>query len=347
MIEVTASDRTYKVEMNSGSKNQYLNERRFVVVVPREMRSIFEKAEPKLFKNASLIIEVPDGESQKSIKTVEAIWDEFGRNEIGRDALIVGIGGGATTDLAGFLAATWLRGIEWLAIPTTLAGMVDASIGGKTGINSASGKNLIGAFHSPIFVDIQTSFLQTLPERDFRAGMAEVIKCGFIADPEILHILKGLSGPNLFSEQQAIEELITRSVQVKSDIVSQDFRESGIREYLNYGHTLGHAIERVNDYLDRHGEAVSVGLVFAAELSRLHGKLNSDMVNQHRHLLEKFLLPVSTHFPFAELMQAMKVDKKIRNGLLRMVLLEEIGKPYVQSNISEAMLRAAFDKVAS
>ena len=124
--------------------------------------------------NATLVIEVPDGESQKNIKTVEAIWDEFGRNEIGRDALIVGIGGGATTDLAGFLAATWLRGIEWLAIPTTLAGMVDASIGGKTGINAASGKNLIGAFHSPIFVDIQTSFLQTLPERDFRAGMAEV-----------------------------------------------------------------------------------------------------------------------------------------------------------------------------
>ena len=177
--------------------------------------------------------------------------------------------------------------------------------------------------------------------------MAEVIKCGFIADPEILSILNGFSGLNLFSEQQTIEELITRSVQVKADIVSQDFRESGIREYLNYGHTLGHAIERVNGYLDRHGEAVSVGLVFAAELSRLHGKLNSDMVNEHRHHLEKFFLPVSTHFPFADLMQAMKVDKKIRNGMLRMVLLEEIGKPYVQSNISEAMLRAAFDKVAS
>mgnify|MGYP003333456803 CR=1 FL=1 len=177
--------------------------------------------------------------------------------------------------------------------------------------------------------------------------MAEVIKCGFVADTEILNILNEVSDTNLLSNQQIVEELITRSVEVKSKIVSEDFRESGVREYLNYGHTLGHAIEKVNNYSDRHGEAVSVGLVFAAELSRLHGKLNSDMVNEHRHLLEKFLLPVSTHFPFADLMQAMKVDKKIRNGMLRMVLLEEIGKPYVQSNISEAMLRAAFDKVAS
>ena len=347
MIEVTASDRTYTVEMNSESKNQYLDNRKFAVIVPKEMRSTFAKVDPQLFKTASLVIEVPEGESQKSIKTVEKIWDEFGRNEIGRDALIVGIGGGATTDLAGFLAATWLRGIDWLAIPTTLAGMVDASIGGKTGINSANGKNLIGAFHSPIFVDIQTSFLQTLPERDFRAGMAEVIKCGFIADTEILNILNEVSDTNLLSNQQIVEELITRSVEVKSKIVSEDFRESGVREYLNYGHTLGHAIEKVNNYSDRHGEAVSVGLVFAAELSRLHGNLNDEIVNQHRYFLEKYRLPISTDFEFVDLMQTMQLDKKNRNGMLRMILLKDIGKPYVQSSISEPLLRKAFDKISS
>jgi 3-dehydroquinate synthase len=189
---------------------------------------------------------IPDGESGKSIPVIHQAWNWLGAAGFTRGDLIVGIGGGAVTDFAGFLAASWLRGIDWLAIPTTVAGMVDAAIGGKTGINSDYGKNLIGAFHSPIAVLIDVSWLATLSDRDFAAGLAEVIKTGFISDGNILELLQNQDLSNVRGSRELTVELIERSVMVKAKVVSGDFKENYSREILNYGHTFGHAVELIS-----------------------------------------------------------------------------------------------------
>ena len=227
------------------------------------------------------VFDVPDGEDAKNITTLNKVWNWLGATGFTRSDLIVGIGGGAITDLGGFAAATWLRGLDWIAVPTSLAGLVDASVGGKTGINSEYGKNLIGAFHSPSAVLIDTNFLTTLSDRDFAAGMAEVIKCGFIADPTILTLAANHSIETLRSTPEVTAELIHRAVSVKAQVVSTDFKESFGREALNYGHTLGHAIEIYAKYQLRHGEAVSIGLVFAAELAAARGLITPDELDLH------------------------------------------------------------------
>ena len=230
-----------------------------LVIAPSELVAAF-KLESLQSPNVK-VVPTPIGESAKSPEYLLQLWDACGDFGLTRSDAIVGIGGGATTDLAGFVAATWLRGISWYAIPTSLAGMVDASIGGKTGINSSFGKNLIGSFYSPNSVIVDRAFLKTLLTRDFNAGMAEVIKAGFIDNPKILDLAD--------EAEKNVSELIWLSIEMKAKIVSQDFRESKIREILNYGHTLGHAIEKLENYKLRHGEAVSIGLVFAAELSNV------------------------------------------------------------------------------
>ena len=187
--------------------------------------------------------EVSDGEGAKTSQSLQSLWNWLGSAGFTRSDAVVGIGGGTITDLAGFAAASWLRGIDWIAIPTTVAGMVDAAIGGKTGINSDYGKNLIGAFHSPKRVLIDTSWLATLSDRDFAAGLAEVVKCGFIVDAQILDLLSGKNLADIRSDSVLVQDLITRSVAVKAHVVGSDFKESFGREVLNYGHTLGHAIE--------------------------------------------------------------------------------------------------------
>ena len=271
---------------------------------------------------------VPDGESAKDISVAIRIWDELGTFELGRRDAIVALGGGTATDLSGFIAATWLRGVDWYAFPTTLAGMVDAAVGGKTGINTESGKNLVGAFHSPRAVFIDISFLATLSDRDFSAGLAEVIKTGYIADPEILHLLA--SHPSVQGARSVGKELITRSVEVKASVVSQDFTESSLREILNYGHTLGHAVEKLSGYSLRHGEAVAIGLVFAAELSVSLLKLPASVAIDQISLLKSFGLPTTiskAHYPWEDILAIMMGDKKARNGELRFIGLEEVGKP--------------------
>jgi 3-dehydroquinate synthase len=239
------------------------------------------------------IFEVPDGEDAKSANTLISLWNWLGAAGFTRSDLIVGIGGGAVTDLAGFTAATWLRGVDWIAVPTSLAGMVDASVGGKTGINSDYGKNLIGSFHSPLSVLVDLNFLNTLSARDFSAGMAEVIKCGFIDDPKILTVANALDPSNALNDHNTVQELITRAVTVKAKVVSSDFKETFAREALNYGHTLGHAIEIHAKYQLRHGEAVAIGMVFVAELASARGLIDASVLQQHRDLLKRFELPTS------------------------------------------------------
>ena len=211
---------------------------------------------------------MPDGEDAKTVPVAAFCWDVLGQIGMTRSDVVVGLGGGSTTDLAGWVAAGWLRGVRVIQVPTTLAGMVDAAVGGKTGVNTERGKNLVGAFHPPAGVLCDLATLATLPVHDYVAGLAEVVKCGFIADPVILDLIEADPVAAARPGNPVERELVERSVAVKAEVVSEDLTEQGRREILNYGHTLGHAIERAERYRWRHGAAVSIGLVYAAELSR-------------------------------------------------------------------------------
>jgi 3-dehydroquinate synthase len=289
---------------------------------------------------------VPDSEVAKSTKTLLQLWDWLGAAGFTRSDLIVGIGGGAITDLSGFAAASWLRGIDWVAIPTTVAGMVDAAVGGKTGINSEYGKNLIGAFHSPQRVIVDLQWLGTLSDRDFSAGLAEVVKCGFIRDTKILDILKGKSLAEIRADESLTTELIERSIRVKGDVVSGDYKESFDREILNYGHTFGHAVELDSKYSLRHGECVSIGMIYVAELAYSLDLISESTLLLHRELLESLNLPTTySGTSWSALLANMKLDKKSRGNTLRFVLLGEIGQTQRVEGPDEGALIAAYEKV--
>ena len=305
--------------------------------------AVFESLDSELH-----IFQVPDGEDGKSTATLNRVWNWLGAAGFTRTDLIIGMGGGAITDLAGFAAASWLRGIDWVAVPTSLAGMVDASVGGKTGINSDYGKNLIGAFHSPIAVIIDTEFLKSLSDRDFSAGMAEVIKCGFIADQKILDLAIAHTVDSARSNPEVISELIHRAVTVKAQVVSSDFKESFAREALNYGHTLGHAIEIHSKYQLRHGEAVSIGLVYAAELAAARGLISVSELELHRNILLSYALPITfERRAWQKLAPLLALDKKARGNTIRFVALNGIGSTVRLENLTSAELDAAYERIAS
>lgn len=294
------------------------------------------------------IFEVPDGEDAKSSTVLINLWNWLGAAGFTRSDLIVGIGGGAITDLAGFAAASWLRGIDWIAVPTSLAGMVDASVGGKTGINSDYGKNLIGAFHSPRCVIADFDFLKTLSSRDFSAGMAEIIKCGFISDPEILRIAETIDSKSPLENSAELLELISRAIAVKADVVSSDFKESFAREALNYGHTLGHAIEIYSKYQLRHGEAVAIGMVFVAELAFARGLIDVTVLELHRKLLSRFDLPITfQRDAWQKLAPLLALDKKARGTKIRFVVLDGIGATVRLDDLSSSELDSAYERISS
>ena len=292
-------------------------------------------------------IEIPDAEAGKELPVVGFIWEVLGRIGLGRKDAVVSLGGGAATDVAGFAAATWLRGVDIVHIPTTLLGMVDAAVGGKTGINTDAGKNLVGAFHQPAAVLIDLATLETLPRNEIIAGMAEVVKAGFIADPVILDMIEADPGAALDPTGEVLPELIRRAVAVKAEVVAADEKESQLREILNYGHTLAHAIERRERYQWRHGAAVAVGLVFAAELGRLAGRLDDQTAQRHRSILEALGLPVSYDADaLPQLLEAMLGDKKTRAGVLRFVVLDGLAKPGRLEGPDPSLLAAAYAEVA-
>ena len=295
-----------------------------------------------------LSIEVPNGEAAKKARVLEYLWDRLGSFRLGRDGLVVGLGGGATTDLAGLAAATWLRGVPVVQVPTTLLAMVDAAVGGKTGIDTPAGKNLVGAFHPPAAVIADLEMLSTLPAAELRAGLGEVIKCGLIADSVILDRVLADPADCLTWDSPVLADLVARSVAVKAAVVGEDLTESGLREVLNYGHTYAHAIEKVTGYSWRHGEAVAVGCVFAAEIAHRNGNLSRDALALHRQSLEAVGLP--TRFPegeerWEELKEAMMSDKKVRGGRLRLVLLDDIARPVRVQAPAESVLLSAHEAV--
>ncbi|MFD1860607.1 3-dehydroquinate synthase [Aeromicrobium camelliae] len=299
-----------------------------------------------------LLIEAPDGEQAKTPEFLAHCWSQLAHHGYTRSDLVVGVGGGATTDLAGFLAASWLRGVRFVTVPTTVLGMVDAAVGGKTGINLREGKNLVGAFHEPIGVLCDLDALTTLPGAEIRSGLAEIVKCGFIADPQILDLIEADPVAAADPHDRLLADLIARGIAVKAATVAGDLTEQGPggvigREALNYGHTLGHAIERHEQYRVRHGEAISIGMVFAAELAHRTGHIDSRLLARHRRVLDVLGLPTTYRTGlFADLLDGMRLDKKSRGSTLRFVVLHGLAAPTILAGPDEAVLRASYEAIA-
>jgi 3-dehydroquinate synthase len=292
-------------------------------------------------------VEVPDAEAAKTLQVAGYCWDVLGRLGLTRSDAVLGLGGGSTTDLAGWVAAAWLRGIRIIQLPTSLAGMLDAAIGGKTGVNSDHGKNLVGAFHPPAGVLCDLDMLDTLPDHDYRAGLAEAVKCGFIADPAILELIETDPVSAARAGNPVEEDVVVRSVRVKAEVVGADLTEQGTREVLNYGHTLGHAIERREGYAWRHGSAVSVGLAYAAALGRALGRLDDPTADRHRAVLSALGLPTRyAAGAFPELLEIMRLDKKARGDHLRFVVLDGLAKPGRADNVDPEILARAYEEVS-
>ncbi|MFC5723314.1 3-dehydroquinate synthase [Streptomyces gamaensis] len=296
----------------------------------------------------AIAVQLPNAEEAKTAEVAAYCWKALGQSGFTRTDVIVGVGGGATTDLAGFVAATWLRGVRWIAVPTTVLAMVDAAVGGKTGINTAEGKNLVGAFHPPAGVLCDLAALESLPVHDYVSGLAEIIKAGFIADPVILDLIEDDPQGARTPAGRHTAELIERAIRVKAEVVSSDLKESGLREILNYGHTLAHAIEKNERYNWRHGAAVSVGMVFAAELGRIAGRLDDATADRHRAILTSVGLPVTYRGDqWPRLLETMKIDKKSRGDLLRFIVLDGLAKPAVLEGPDPALLLAAHAEIAA
>lgn len=328
---------------------------RVAVIHPHALVAMAERVRERLVTAGfqPTMIELPDGEQAKEASVAVECWQALGQAGFTRSDAVVTVGGGSTTDMGGFVAASWLRGVKVIHMPTTLLAMVDAAVGGKTGMNTAEGKNLVGAFHEPGGVLCDLASLETLPREELVSGFAEVVKCGFIADPQILALVEADVADSLTVGSQRQRELVERAISVKIDVVVADLKEQGGvgghpgREMLNYGHTLGHAIERVERYHFRHGAAISVGMVFVAELARLAGRLSCDVVARHRDLLGAVGLPITyVGGRWPELHDAMKVDKKTRGDLLRFVVLDDIAAPVVFEGPDLGLLTAAYAEIS-
>jgi 3-dehydroquinate synthase len=290
---------------------------------------------------------IPAGEQAKTVEVAARCWEALGAAGFTRTDAVVAVGGGATTDLAGFVAATWLRGVRVVHVPTTLLAMVDAAVGGKTGINTGAGKNLVGSFHEPAGVLCDLELLATLPEAELRSGLGEVVKCGFVADPAIVTLAEEHGVPARGSA--VLRELVERAVRVKADVVAHDLRERGGdsshpgREVLNYGHTMGHAVERASDYRLRHGEAVAIGCVYVAELARAAGILDDAVADRHRTAFAGVGLPTGwAGASYEDLRARMAVDKKSRGSSLRFVVLADLARPLILADPPEEQLRTAY-----
>ena len=328
---------------------------RAAVIYAPAVKNVAEQVASRLAESHRMVLmhELPDAEAAKTVSTLDACWAALGAAGFTRNDAVVSVGGGATTDLVGFVAATWLRGIDVIHVPTTTLAMVDAAVGGKTGINTSAGKNLVGAFHEPRGVLVDLDVLSELPLEEHRAGLPEIVKAGWIRDSVILDLIEADPQAALDPSHPVCQELITRAISVKADVVSGDLREvaiSGVsREILNYGHTFGHAIEKVENYSWRHGHAVSVGMIFAAELAHALGMMDRAMVDRHRSLLTALGLPISygRADQWNELLETMRIDKKARGAVMRFVLLESVAKPVGVNNPDSHALEAAFRSVAA
>ncbi len=298
------------------------------------------------FRTHEFLIE--PGEASKSLAVAGEMFEALARHQVGRDGLVLALGGGVVSDLAGFVAATWMRGVRFAICPTTLEADVDASIGGKTGVNIAERKNLVGAFHTPTVVAIDPLCLRTLPARDVRAGLAESIKHALIASPERFDWHEHHADNIMALDDSLTTELIEFNLRIKGEIVERDaFERSGVRVLLNFGHTVGHAIESCAGYALRHGECVGLGMLVACRISCAMGLLNGSEVDRVLTLLRRFELPTQLDQPVAtdDVLARIRNDKKCVGGRAQFVLLEAIGKPIVRDDVSDNVIREAYESL--
>ncbi len=357
-ILVPLGNKSYEVIIEEGILNNICEEllkigisknRKILVISNEEISSLYgEKFLNHLKKNnfKAQIFLIKAGESHKNLKTLNEIYDvafEFG---LDRNSIIIALGGGIVGDVSGFAAATWLRGIDYIQIPTTLLAMVDSSVGGKTAVNHPKGKNLIGAFHQPKAVFIDPETLKSLPKREFNAGMAEVIKYGVIRDKKLFDFLEIENNKNALInlENESLIEIINGSIKTKSHIVSQDEHELGIRAILNYGHSFGHVIENLCGYGEfLHGEAISIGMNIAGEIAIEKGLWSKEELERQQNLLESYNLP--TKIPKINKEDVVKIlmgDKKVRDGKMRFILPKEIGEVDIYDDVEDSLFLKFF-----
>jgi 3-dehydroquinate synthase len=289
---------------------------------------------------------LPAGEQHKTLQTASWVFDALVGKKLNRDATVLALGGGVVGDIAGFVAACYQRGVGYVQIPTTLLAQVDSSIGGKTGVNHAGGKNLIGAFYQPLAVLADTDTLATLPPRELRAGMAEVIKYGCVWDPLLFDWLDLNIGKLLARDVDALTYAIARSCEIKATVVGRDEREQGLRAILNFGHTFGHAIEAATAYETYlHGEAVALGMLIAADLSHRLGLIDAPAKERLHNVVERTGLPIEApKIGAARALELMQMDKKVLSGTLRLVLLEKIGRAIIVGNYAQSALKATLSE---
>ncbi|HEY9660889.1 MAG TPA: 3-dehydroquinate synthase [Allocoleopsis sp.] len=360
VITVELPQQSYEIPITSGGLDQLgewmqglkLGKKVLLVSNPIVFQHYGDRAITSLtaagFQVAQCIL--PDGEQYKTLSSVQQIYDAALENYLERSSTIVALGGGVIGDMSGFAAASWLRGISFVQVPTTLLAMVDASIGGKTGVNHPKGKNLIGAFHQPRLVLIDPQVLNTLSAREFRAGMAEVIKYGVIWDAELF---AELEAANRLDQQEYVSDalmqsILTRSCQAKAHVVSKDEKEAGLRAILNYGHTIGHAVESLTGYsVVNHGEAVAIGMVAAGQIAVELGLWKQEEADRQLALIEKTGLP--TRLPAGlnidEIVAALQTDKKVEAGRVRFVLPTQIGSVVVTDQATSEVIRQVLQKM--
>ncbi|MGB2926093.1 MAG: 3-dehydroquinate synthase [Limnothrix sp.] len=286
---------------------------------------------------------IPAGEQYKNLASIQKIYDTALENRIERSSTMLALGGGVIGDMTGFTAATWLRGVNFVQVPTSLLAMVDASVGGKTGVNHPQGKNLIGAFYQPKFVMIDPTVLATLPVREFRAGMAEVIKYGIIWDRNLFSQLERATHLDSYESMDAdlLDLILERSCQAKADVVSQDEKESGLRAILNYGHTLGHAVESLTHYKQFvHGEGVAIGMVLAGAIAAKMSLWTKDDTERQIKLIQKVGLPTACpeHLEIKDILRTLQSDKKVRAGKVRFILPTKIGEVMITDQVSSELI---------
>ena len=353
-LSVDLGERSYPISIGEGLLQQpgllnpYIHGQQVLVVTnetiaPLYLQSILESLSS--FQVESVVL--PDGEKYKTLETLNTIFDTLLSKKHNRTTTLVALGGGVIGDMTGFAAACYQRGVNFIQLPTTLLAQVDSSVGGKTAVNHPNGKNMIGAFYQPQCVIADTSTLNTLDDRQLRAGLAEVIKYGLITDAEFFSWLENNIDLLLGRDSEALAFAIERSCENKAKVVSQDEREGGIRAILNLGHTFGHAIETFQSYKEwLHGEAIAAGMVLAAELSLAMGWISEQEVNRIQALLAKCDLPIvppSTMSP-DKFFELMSVDKKVLDGSLRLVLLKSIGDAVVTSDFDASLLKGLLQR---
>lgn len=357
-VKVSLGDRSYDIEIGTGLEKT--GERLKGLGFGRKMALVTNPTVKKLYgrrvvdslKAAGFLvmsIDVPDGEQYKNLDWANAIYTALLTNFFDRTSTLVALGGGVIGDLTGFAAATYMRGIPFVQIPTTLLAMVDSSMGGKTGVNHAMGKNMIGAFHQPKRVLMDLGVLATMPKEEFLSGMAEVIKYGVIWDAAFFEYLDKNRGKILALDPEALAFIIQRSCEIKTEIVSRDEREGGLRAILNYGHTVGHAIEKAENYTMRHGNAVAIGMVIAARLSRKTGLCDDSVPERVEALIRSYNLPTALSAldrtpTVAELMDTMQIDKKAEGGKVKFVLPKKLGEAVITKEWDEGSLKSLLEK---